>query len=346
MTTKMMMRLIPTMSTCRTLNPVVSTTFSQLRFMLITTHSAEFDSFLNGLTDESINHTMACFYESIGSRKLLPGDFDPRRAQMACHSILRTTNNGSVAMSMVNNIPRFWINITGLSQSSNLTTVETIMTRVFCMEGSLKFQYWLLHIIPAALNRTSNPNHQPKLWIDRLAADVQTSVLVGGDASFVSSNYLPNLPYIRTYTMTCTKRRYQNQEQLTSIISSILRLWLYFPTEENSTAQLALLEILLESSLTSILFLDKIWEMYKDPFGTVFSYNWDIRRSKTKLAVALENFKKRFALHPFAITHSSSYLKLQSLSDLINEWFKYAGVSDSNTSEMASGINLVIYHTD
>lgn len=302
----------------------------------ISTCSAEFDSFLNGLTDESIDRTMACFYEGLSSRKLLPGDFDPRRAQMACHSILRTTDNGSVAMSMVNNIPKFWINITGLSQSSNLTTVETIMTRVFCMEGSLKFHYWLLHIISATLDRISNPNHQPKLWIDRLAADVQTSVLVGGDASFVSSNYLPNLPYTRTYTMTCTKHRYQNQEQLTSILSSILRLWLHFPMEENSIAQLGLLEILLESSPTSILFLDKIWEMYKDPFGTVFNYNWDIRRSKSKLATALENFKKEFALHPFAVIRSSSYLKLQSLYDLINQWFKYAGVGDSNTSEMVS----------
>ena len=337
MKTMMMMTMQPILktSTCRTL-PFVSIIPSLLLFKLITTCLAKFDSFLNGLTDESIDRAMTCFYEGLSSRNLLPGDFDPRRAQMACHIILRTTDNGSVATSLVNNIPRFWINITGLAQSSNLTTVETIMTRVFCMEGSLKFHYWLLHIIPAALNRTSNPNYQPKLWIDRLAVDVQTSVLVGADTSFVSSDYLPKLPYVRTYTMTGTKCRYNNLEQLTSIMSSILRLWLHFPTEENSNAQLALLGILLEHSLTSILFLDKIWEMYKDPIGTVFSYNWDIRRSKTKLATALANFKKRFALHPFAIINSSSYLKLQSLSDLINKWFEYTGVVDSDTSGMVS----------
>lgn len=323
-------------STCLTL-PFVSIIPSLLLFKLITTCLAEFDSFLNGLTDESIDRAMACFYEGLSSRNLLPGDFDPRRAQMACHSILRTTDNGSVATSMVNNIPRFWINITGLAQSSNLTTVETIMTRVFCMEGSLKFHYWLLHVVPAAINRTSKPNHQAKLWIDKLAVDVQTSLLLEHDASFDSSDYLPDLPHVLTYKTTYTKtRRYDNQEKLASIMTAILRLWLHFPTEDSTVAQLTLLDIFLERSLTSILFLDKIWEMYKDPIGTVFSYNWDIRRSKTKLATALANFKKRFALHPFAIINSSSYLKLQSLSDLINEWFEYAGVVDSNTSGMVS----------
>jgi hypothetical protein len=341
-TTLMMTQLIPKTATCPTLNPVVRTIFSPLRFKLITTCLAEFDSFLNGLTDESIDRAMACFHEGLSTRKLLPNDFDPRCAQMTCHRILQMTENGSTAMGTVNNIPRFWINITGLTQSSNLTTVETTMTRVFCMEGTLKFHYWLLHIIPAALDRTSNSNFQPRLWIDRLAADVQTSVLVGGAASFVSSDYLPKLPYVRTYTMTCTKRRYQNREQLISIMSSTLRHWLHFPTEENSIAQLVLLEILLNSSLTSILFLDKIWEMYNDPFGTVFSYNWDIRRSKTKLTIALENFKKQFALHPFAITSSSSYLKLQGLSDLIKGWIAYAPVVDSNTSEMVSELNSIL----
>lgn len=285
---------------------------------------------------------MACFYEGLSTRKLLPGHFDTRRAQIACHRILRSTENGSIAKNMVNNIPRFWVNITGLEESSNLTTVESIMTRVFCMEGALKFHYWLLDVIPASLDRISNPNHQPKFWIDILATDVQTSVLAGGAASFNSSDYLPNLPEARTYVMTCTMNRYPDQEQLTSIMSSILRLWLQFPIQKVSIAQLALLDILLDSSLTSILFLDKIWEMYKDPFGTVFRYDWDIRRIKTRLTIGLKNFKKQFALHPFAITSSSSYRKLQDLSDLIKQWIDYAGVVDSNTSEMASQINLAL----
>ena len=263
-----------------------------------------------------------------------------------CHSILRTTENGSVAENTVNNIPKFWINITGLAGSSNLTSVETIMTRVFSMEGSLKFHYWLLHIVPASMDRTSKPNHQPKLWIDKLAADVQTSLLLGSSASFDSSYYLPDLPYHRTYTTTYSKTRpYQNQEKLASIMTSTIRFWLHFPTEKATIAQLVLLEIFLEHSLTSILFLDEIWEMYKDPFGTVLSHDWDIRRSNSRTAIELENFKKHFALHPFAIAGSSSYLKLQDLSDVINDWIKYtdaAGVVHSNTSAMVSQINLAI----
>jgi hypothetical protein len=71
----------------------------------------------------------------------------------------------------------------------------------------------------------------------------------------------------------------------------------------------------------------------------VLSYDWEIRRSNSRTAIELENFKKRFALHPFAIAGSSSYLKLQDLSDAINDWIQYAGVAnvvDSNTSEMVS----------
>jgi hypothetical protein len=319
--------------------------FSFLLFKSITTCLAEFDSILNCLTDESIHRAIACFQEGLSTRKVLHGHFDTRHAQMTCHSILRTTENGSIAKNTVINIPKFWVNISGLTQSSNLTTVETIMTRVFCMQGSLKFHYWLLHVVPAAINRTSKPNHQAKLWIDKLAVDVQTSLLLERDASFDSSDYLPDLPHVLTYKTTYTKtRRYDNQEKLASIMTAILRLWLHFPTEDSTVAQLTLLDIFLERSLTSILFLDKIWEMYKDPFGTVFSYDWEIRRSNTRIAMELGNFKKRFALHPFAIASSSSYLKLQDLSNIINEWIQFTSVAvvDSDTSEMVSQIDLAI----
>ena len=341
-----MRRILKTPTPCPTCwripNLIVSTIFSLLLFKLITTCLAEFDSILNHLTNESIDRAIACFQEGLSTRKVLHGHFDPRHAQMTCHSILRTTENGSIAKNTVINIPKFWVNISGLTQSSNLTTVETIMTRVFCMEGSLKFHYWLLHIVPAAIHRISKPNHQAKLWIDKLASDVQTSLLLEHEASFDSSNYLPDLPQNRTYTTTYTKtRRYENQEKLSSIMTAILRHWLHFPTEKSTIAQLTLLEIFLEHSLTSILFLDKIWEMYKDPFGTVFSYDWDIRRSNTRIATEMEKFKNRFALHPFAIAGSSSYLKLQDLSNVINDWIQYTSlaVADFHTSEMVSWLN-------
>jgi hypothetical protein len=317
--------------------PAVSVFFSPFRpFNLITIYLAEFKVFLNGLTDESIDRAMACFQEGLSTRKVLPSDFDTRRAQIACHSILRMTENGSTAIGTVCNIPKFWINLDALNQSSNLTTVETTMTRVFCMQGALKFHYWLLDIIPATIERTSNPDHQPKSWIDKLATDIRLSLFKGGVASFLSSNYLPNLPYPRSYTTTPKPLRYEDTKQLTSIISSTLRCWLHFPPEEESIAQLELLDILLANSSTSILFLDKIWGLYKDPFGTVFNNNWDIRRSKRKLTMALTKFKNEFALHPFAKTGSSSHVKLQDLSQLINQWMTYTGIVNSDNSEMVS----------
>ena len=100
-------------------------------------------------------------------------------------------------MGTVCDISRFWINLNGLNQSSNLTTVETTMTHVFCMQGALKFQYKLLDIVSATVNRTGNPKYKPKSWIDRLVMDVCSLMLTGGNASFLSSDYLPKLTYTR-----------------------------------------------------------------------------------------------------------------------------------------------------
>ena len=302
------------------------------------TFIAKFKVFLNGLTDNSIDRAIACFQEGLQSHKDLPCDFDSLRAQISCHRILQMTEKGSTAMGMVYDIPKFWINLNGLIQSSNLNTMESTITRVFCMQGSLKFHYWLLAIVPAAIRRTLNPTHEPKIWIDKLVADVRLSILKGSPATFSSSDYLPNLIFPQEYRMTLKRYSYDDvelPETLTSILSSILRCWLHFPRDEDSLAQLTLLEIVSSICPMSILFLDKIWEMYKTPFSMVFDNNWDIRRSKNKLTTALANFKKEFALHPFAIPGSSSYNKLQNLSQLIHQWMRNIGV-DSNATEIVS----------
>ena len=51
---------------------------------------------------------------------VLPSDFDPGRALRTCDRILRLTANGSIATTIVNELPRFWINLAGLRHSSNL----------------------------------------------------------------------------------------------------------------------------------------------------------------------------------------------------------------------------------
>jgi hypothetical protein len=241
------------------------------------------------------------------------------------------TEKNSTAMAMVCNIPKFWINIDGLIKSSNLTAIESTMTRFFCMQGALKFHHWLLEIIPTAIRRTSKPTHIPKTWIDKLAMDVRSSILKGGSSTFRSLEYLPNLAFPREYHMTPKPFPYDD-EILTSIISSTLRCWLHFPRDEESLAQLTLLEIVSSNTPASILFLDKIWEMYRTPFSTVFNNDWDLHRSKPKLIAALKNFEKKFALHPFAIAGSLSHSKLRFLSQLISEWMQHMG----NTAEVVS----------
>ena len=237
-------------------------------------------------------------------------------------------------MGLVCNIPKFWINLNGLVQSSNLNAVETIMTRVFCMQGALKFHFWLLDIIPAAIKRISNPSHLPKLWIDRLATDVRSSIHKGGRATFHSSHYLPNLLFPREYTMEPKPFKFDDTDLLTSVISSTLRWWLSFPTDQDSLAQLTLLDIVTSKTPTSILFLDKIWEMYKTPFSTVFNKDWDMRRSKIKLTQTLANFEKQFSSHPFAKPDSLSYQKLELLSELIEQWMQIIGVDSSSMEKV------------
>lgn len=305
----------------------------------LTLHLAEIEVFLKGLNDDSIDRAIACFQEGLYSHKVLIGHFDSRRAQIACHSILRMTERGSTAASMVCNIPKFWINLDGLVQSSNLNAIETIMTRVFCMQGALKFHIWLLDIIPAAIRRISNPAHKPKMWIDKLVTDVQSSIQKRGSTSFHSSQYLPDLAFPREYKLEPKPFKFDETDLLTSITSSILRWWLRFPTDQDSLAQLTLLDIVTSNSPTSILFLDKIWEMYKTPFSTVFNKGWDMRKSKKKLSEALEDFKKQFSSHPFADSSSLSHRKLQVLSNLIHQWIELIGI-DSNTAEIVRGFMM------
>jgi len=294
-----------------------------LRFTYNNIYLAEFEVFISGLTNESIDRAIASFQEGIHSRKVLPGDFDPHSAQITCNPILQIAERGSTAMSMVRDIPIFWINLDALIQSSNLNAIESSMTRVFCMQGAMKFHHWLLSVVPTAVTRTLNNTHTSKSWIDRLAMDIQSAILRGKEAKFHSSDYLPNLFSPCEYVMKPRPFRYDKTDLLTSTISSTLRCWLRFPTDEQSLAQLTLLDIVSSKSPTSILFVDKIWDMYTTPFSTVFNNNWDIRRSKPRLTAALAKFEKEFALHPFANPGSLSYRKLQHLSQLIGQWMEY-----------------------
>ena len=305
---------------------VVSVFLFSYCYHLLNVHLAEFEVFLNGLTNDSIDRAISCFQEGLRSHKtLFNHHFDSRRAQIICDSILRTTKRGSIATNMVYNIPKFWINLDGLVQASNLTAVEMAVTRVFCMKGALRFHFWLLDIIPAAIKRISNPAYNPKTWIDKLVSNVRSSLMKRISATFHSSNYLPNLAFHHEYKMERKPFRFDDVDLLISVTSSIIRCWLSFPSDQQSFAQLALLEILMSKSPTSICFLDKTWEMYKTPFSTVFNNDWDTRRSKGRLIQALADFEQRFSSHPFATPGSLSYRKLQLLSQLIQEWSNLIG---------------------
>jgi hypothetical protein len=292
--------------------------------------------FLKELTIDSIDRVIACFKDGIDSRAVLPKDFDPRRAQLACHRIHRLTMKGSTAMNSMYEIPKFWINLDGLIHSSNLNVMESCFTRVFCMQGSMSFHRWLSNVVPTAVNHRSR-----NTWLDKLAWDVRLAIERNKRATFASTDYLPNLSFHHVYTLVPPSRfLFDQRELILSVVSSIVRLWLHFPSDEFSFIQLSLIDIITSKSPSSILFLGEIWNMYKSPFATVFN-KWD-KRSKTKIKTALADFEEEFAHHPFAIAGSLEYRKLEFLSQLITQWSEKNDI-DLDSTNMASNLLLVLF---
>ena len=224
-------------------------------------------------------------------------------------------------MNNMYDIPKFWVNLTGLAHSSNLNMMESCITRVFCMQGALTFHRWLSAVVPAAVDRPSRNS-----WLHKLASNVRQAIERKQAAIFDSTDYLPNLTFHRTYSLKPTVFRYDQKELIISTVSSIVRLWLQFPSDEFSLVQLSLIDIITSKSSPAVIFLDKVWDMYKYPFTTVFN-KWNKRTSKMKMKTSLANFENQYTEHPFAMPESLEYRKLQLLSQLITEWTEMNGVN-------------------
>ena len=213
------------------------------------------------------------------------------------------------------------------------------MTRVFCMQGARHFHNWLLHVVPATVERKSCMT-----WIDKLALDVGAAIERGQAVTFRSIDYLPRLDIPRKYRgldipreymVQATTFRFDQRDLIIATVSSILRHWLYFPTDDSSLIQLSLIDIVLSKSPSSILFLEAIWEMYKTPFSTVFKLGWH-SQSKKKIDESLIAFQKRFDAHPFATPGSMAYRKLNYLEQLIQQWFKNDNLTTNPVDDVVS----------
>lgn len=230
------------------------------------------------------------------------------------------TGKNSTALNHVYEIPTFWINLDGLMHSSNLNIIESYITRAYCMQGALTFHHWLLDIVQDAVKSSSR-----NTWIERLAADVYLALNRKSTTTFDSAEYLPNLNFHCTYSYE-PQFVFDQTELIISTTSSILRLWLKFPSDQKSLLQLSLLNIVTFKSPSSVLFLDKIWEMYITPFSTVFNV-WNMRISKADIDTSLDEFTHQFHSHPFTTIGSLEYQKLEYLKELIAEWMKNSGLA-------------------
>ena len=149
--------------------------------------------FLNDLTIESIDRAILAFSEGIKLNTALPDQFNPRQAQLACYRVLRLTEKTSIALNNVYDIPMFWINIDGLMHSSNISIVESRITRAYCMQGALNFHIWLIDIVQHAIESSSC-----RTWIKKLASDVWMAVNQKRTVVFDSIEYLPKLKLHKT----------------------------------------------------------------------------------------------------------------------------------------------------
>ena len=189
----------------------------------ITVISAEISVFLNGLTLVSIGRAILAFKEGIKSRTVLPADFDPCHAQLACSCILRLTEKRSTAMNNVYDIPKFWINLNGLTHSSNLNIIESCITRIYCMQGALNFHLWLIHIVQHAVESSSCHS-----WIEKLAWNVEIAVNQKQTITFNSVKYLPNLQIHKSYSYTPGRFIYDQTKLISATLSSILNFGFIF----------------------------------------------------------------------------------------------------------------------
>ena len=133
---------------------------------------------------------------------------------------------------------------------------------LICKNNRLKLQY------PCICRYQSYHHHT---WIQRLAWEVGIAVNGKKTVLFNSINYLPELKFHRTYSYKPQPFRFDQTKLISTTLSSILRLWLHFPSDQHSLLQLLLINIVLSKSPSSVLFLGKIWEMYTTPFSTVFN---------------------------------------------------------------------------
>ena len=186
-------------------------------------------------------------------------------------------------MNNMYNIPKFWINLEGLTHSLNLNIMESCITRVFCMQGALSFHCWLSEVIPAAVD-----HYSCNTWLDNLASDVGDAINNKKITTFDSANYLPNLTFHHVYLHKPAQFQFNQTELIVSMVSSIIRLWFNFPPDEYSILQLSLINIV-TSKLPSYVLLDKLWDMYKSPFAMVFN-KWNKKTSKIKIHKSLAIF--------------------------------------------------------
>ena len=182
-------------------------------------------------------------------------------------------------------------------------------------------------------------------WLDKLAWNVRRAIELKQAATFDSVDYLPNLTFPQVYSLEPTKVfQFDQRELIISTVSSVVRLWLHFPSDEFSLLQLSLIDIVTSKLLPSVLFLDKLWDMYKSPFTTIFN-KWNKQTSKAKMKISLANFQNQFMHHPFAMADSLEYNKLKHLSWLIDQWMEKNNIN-VETANVASCIlhTFIVYY--
>ena len=223
-------------------------------------------------------------------------------------------------------MPNFWEQAAQFEQYVVLHAVENRISRGLLMLSSSKAYTWVLEIADDAIERPGKSS-----WCDRLASDVSAQWTIAyanstsAQITFDSKDYLPDLIPSQQATITLGRftfdKERQNRHKIRAV-TCVIEQWLQFPSNPQHKVRSALVSILIQHIPLSVLLLDDVWSMFRNPYQVVIHGKQGQRISSPHTEEVLELFNKALNRHPLTNKRSNEYLLLMVLSEEVDKWFQ------------------------
>lgn len=306
-------------------------------------------NFLKGLTVEHVEEAIQEFDEvlKISNKSLTSSSFEKTSDQ--CSTFLTSIVEKPVDKETAKLIPQFWAELKDVYDISLYSSLTTRATRALYMLTSWSTMDWITLTIADGLKG----KHQDT-WVALLLNDVKMTIQkahrlgIHGYGTLLPIKYFDNLedadPYIFKIPRLIMDKRAQDKS-IAKVASNALKEWLKFPTTPSTIAQNALVGTLLKCGSRAILYLPKVWDMFRHPYAHVIHPpTIRLKPTQQRTQAALKEFDDIFKDHPLMDPHSLAGTRLSQLDDLIlnGKWGsvsrprKATAGSSSNASSMVS----------